>query len=105
MVAISVNSDIGFLGSWGSMMGNGNSRGSRTLADNSGGEVSGGLGVCAPYNDSEYGDGGSTCRYLNGVSTLASGLKWGYHHSETSSLAVPVSVDQAVQMDLRPHLS
>ena len=33
-------------------MGKGNSRGSRTLADNSG-EPSGGLGVCAPYKDSE----------------------------------------------------
>jgi hypothetical protein len=55
-------------------MGKGNSRGSRTLADNSGGEVSGGLGVCAPYKDPEYGDGGSTCRYRRGVSTLAPGL-------------------------------
>ena len=88
------------------MIGKGNSRGSRTLADNSGGEVSGGLGVCAPYNDPEYGDGGSTCRYLNGVSILASDLLlWGYHHSEISSLAVPVSVDQVDQMDLRLHLS
>ena len=34
-------------------MGKGNSRGSRTFAESSGGEVSGGLGVCAPYNDPE----------------------------------------------------
>jgi hypothetical protein len=87
-------------------MGKGNSRGSRTLADNSGGEVSGGLGVCAPYNDPEYGDGGSTCRYRSGVSTLAFLLwyEW-YHHSGISNLVVPVSADQVVQKDLSPHLS
>ena len=57
---MSLKFDIGFFSSWGSMIGKGNSRGSRTAAESSGGDVSGGCGVCAPYNEVEYGDGGST---------------------------------------------
>src|ERR1700738_244251 len=59
IVAISVNVDMGFFSSWGSITGKGNSRGSRTGAERGGGSVSRGWGVCGAYNDSEYGDGGS----------------------------------------------
>ena len=62
-------------------MGKGNSRGSRTLADNSGGDVSGGLGVCAPYKDAERGDGRPTSGYSSGVSTLVDFLSMRHHQS------------------------